>query len=645
MSTVQVLVVAGGGGGRSGGGGGGGMLYNAELTVTPQDYSVIVGAGGTGKVVNAVTNAKGDSGTDSAFSTITAKGGGGGGNLGDAGSAGVGGDGGSSGGGGAYINAQTYGGTPTSSPVQGHAGGGNGNYKGAPYPSGGGGGAGGNGGDATSNSAAGIGGIGAANNISGVSVNYAGGGGGWAYSGASSGGTASDGGGSGKSSGGNAGTTNRGGGGGGTNNGQVGGNGGSGIVIVGYVTGSLSAIGGIVTISGIYTIHTFTANGTFTVAATWVAQQGELLIATTTVDVSTGATATFQAGPDTITMELNGLVYQGVLWAECGDIAWTITVTGLTPITGVQRVVYTPLPGVQVYQGNAQLDATGITLEEHVSPDYARCSFTLIGTLDPAVQIIVKSHGKRWHMIHRSDSTNDDAGTITAQYMDSGFATLARQVTVAPTTGTSWTIAQLLGLTWAFDYATLLPMVITNAQWADTAVGTILSQLGLLNGVTFVLRDGLMYAFDQIRNPAIWVTKGRQRDSSGVINHVREQYTTAGVVYTVDVYAAGWTVALDNPLIRTTDQWADATVATAFANALLTEHSVPIISYTEAVDWTTLVNLGDVVITPSGNLIVNGVVWDTANGQKTLTVGLAVTSTVEWIRDASNTLADLRRIV
>ena len=117
------------------------------------------------------------------------------------------------------------------------------------------------------------------------------------------------------------------------------------------------------------------------------------------------------------------------------------------------------------------------------------------------------------------------------------------------------------------------------------------------------------------------------------------------MVYTVDVYAAGWTAALDNPLIRTTDQWANATVATAFAQALLTEHSVPIISYTEAVDWNTLVNLGDVVITPSGSLIVNGVVWNATDVQKTLTVGLAVTSTVEWIRDASNTLADLQRIV
>jgi hypothetical protein len=303
------------------------------------------------------------------------------------------------------------------------------------------------------------------------------------------------------------------------------------------------------------------------------------------------------------------------------------------------------LPGVQVYQGNAQLDAIGITLEEHVSPDYARCSFALVGDLDPTVPIVVKSHGRRWHMIHRNDSANDDAGTYSAQYVDAGFATLARQVTVPATTGTSWSIIQLLGLTWAADYTALLPYVITNAQWETTAVNVILQQIGLLNNVTFVLRDGLICAFDQIRNPAVWVTKGRQRDSSAVFNHVREQYTVSGVVYTVDVYAAGWTAALDNPLIITTNQWVNSVAATAFANALLVEHSVPVISYSEAVDWNALVNLGDVVITPSGNLIVNGVVWDAEGGQKTLTVGLAVTSTLEWIRDASNTLADLQRIV
>ena len=119
------------------------------------------------------------------------------------------------------------------------------------------------------------------------------------------------------------------------------------------------------------------------------------------------------------------------------------------------------------------------------------------------------------------------------------------------------------------------------------------------------------------------------------------------MVYAVDVYAVGWTAALDNPLIRTTDQWTDPAVATAFANALLTLHSVPVISYSELVDWNTLVSLGDVVITPTGQLIVNAVIWDAGTGQKTLTVGsaVAVASMAKWINDANNTLAQLQRIV
>lgn len=43
-----------------------------------------------------------------------------------------------------------------------------------------------------------------------------------------------------------------------------GGPGGNGIVVIRYLTGTMTATGGTVTTSGGYTIHTFTANGTFT---------------------------------------------------------------------------------------------------------------------------------------------------------------------------------------------------------------------------------------------------------------------------------------------------------------------------------------------------------------------------------------------
>lgn len=62
-------------------------------------------------------------------------------------------------------------------------------------------------------------------------------------------------------------TSTGGGGGGGTGAGGVaGGNGGTGLVIISYPTGSLTAIGGVITTSGGNTIHTFNSTGSFTVS-------------------------------------------------------------------------------------------------------------------------------------------------------------------------------------------------------------------------------------------------------------------------------------------------------------------------------------------------------------------------------------------
>jgi hypothetical protein len=59
---------------------------------------------------------------------------------------------------------------------------------------------------------------------------------------------------------------NRGGGGGGKRGAGSGGHSGAaGVVVIRYVTGSLSATGGTTSTSGIYTLHTFTTSGTFTV--------------------------------------------------------------------------------------------------------------------------------------------------------------------------------------------------------------------------------------------------------------------------------------------------------------------------------------------------------------------------------------------
>lgn len=243
-ASVDYLVVAGGGAGAgllAGGGGGGGVQQGTDL-ISSGAYAVVVGAGGTA----------GNNGADSSWNLHTATGGGKGGS-----SAGAGGNGGSGGGGGA--------GTSPGSGLylQGYNGG-----AGTPYLQGAGGGGGGGGAQGSAaylvidGSVGGNGGAGVISYITGASVAYAGGGGG---NGAAGSGTGGSGGGGTGGAGGNpstAGTANTGGGGGGGESRS----GGSGIVILSYVTGALSATGGTITTAAGRTIHTFIADGTFTVS-------------------------------------------------------------------------------------------------------------------------------------------------------------------------------------------------------------------------------------------------------------------------------------------------------------------------------------------------------------------------------------------
>jgi len=278
---VDYLIIAGGGSGgidstfsnvAAGGGGAGGMLVSNVLTpVTPGTaYTITIGAGaaavtGTGAVVGNVGN------NTTAFG-LTAFGGGYGGSYGSSG--GTSGGPGGSGGGGASTNTQPSFGAGTLGsvgvPVQGR----NGGNGGSSGPSAGGGGAGAVGIDGnTGTSTTGAGGAGLANSYSGASVTYAGGGGGGGGSlGSNVGGAGGAGGGG---AGGNvnangvAGTANTGGGGGGAGSSTASlsltsGAGGSGIVIIRYLSSFQRATGGTVTTSGGYYIHTFTTSGTFT---------------------------------------------------------------------------------------------------------------------------------------------------------------------------------------------------------------------------------------------------------------------------------------------------------------------------------------------------------------------------------------------
>lgn len=258
---AEYLVVAGGGGGGSGvgGGGGGGEVKQGTKTLVQGNlYSVTVGAGGAGAVLNSA--ARGSAGNNSVFDDITSLGGGGGGGIVTDG--GAGGSGGSGGGGGRTGS----GGSATGSGSNGGAGF-------SDLSAGGGGGQTvvGSQGDS---SVAGAGGAGISSSASGSPVTYGGGGGGGGSNIGASGGTGgAGGGGDGSKSGtGVAATANTGGGGGG--GGQVsgssnaaGGAGGSGVVIVrvrtaiytGVYTGSPS-----ISVDGIFTVLRFTGNGSYT---------------------------------------------------------------------------------------------------------------------------------------------------------------------------------------------------------------------------------------------------------------------------------------------------------------------------------------------------------------------------------------------
>jgi hypothetical protein len=218
--TVEYLVVAGGAGGgiqegnQNGGGGAGALRTATGFAVLPTGLTVTVGAGGA---IDAAGN-------DSVFSTITSTGGG----RGATRTTHAAGNGGSGGGGAEGPNAT--GGTGTT--------GGNNGGDGVANAGAGGGGAGAVGSNGTG-AVAGNGGAGTASSISGASVTYAGGGGGGAASTHTQSSGGAGGGGAGAKQGvgaATAGTANTGGGGGGSATGQNAAAGGSGIVIIRYLS-------------------------------------------------------------------------------------------------------------------------------------------------------------------------------------------------------------------------------------------------------------------------------------------------------------------------------------------------------------------------------------------------------------------------
>jgi len=277
--SVEYLVIAGGGSGGiqvGGGGGAGGYRTNlvgatsgrgtsaeAAMTLIATTYTVTVGSGGVGgynlgsNASSPTGNNRGAKGNNSSFNTITSIGGGGGSGYSMQTA-----ENGGSGGGADGAGVSNYGAGTT---AQGYAGGTgtSGNWAG-----GGGGGAGQVGLNSSAN-VGGIGGAGLSSPISGSAVFRAGGGAGCQTTGAGSAG-GNGGGGAGGSDSVNAGhgTANTGGGGGGTRDAGTNGSGGSGVVIVRYLTAVASGVtitGGTATTDGLYTVRTFTGSGSLVI--------------------------------------------------------------------------------------------------------------------------------------------------------------------------------------------------------------------------------------------------------------------------------------------------------------------------------------------------------------------------------------------
>ena len=257
--SLDYLVVAGGGGGGcgyyGGGGGAGGYRTAANYLVNPGSaITVTVGSGGT---ASGSVSVNGTNGSNSVFEAITSIGGGGGASR----STSSAGNSGGSGGGASFQD--FLGGAGTAG--QGNRGGNlvTGEFGG----SGGGAGAAGTG---ASNGVVSPGGIGLASSISGTSTYYAGGGGGGKYGVVSAGGLG--GGGAGGAAvpfaAAVAGTANTGGGGGGGGDNAVpGANGGSGVVILRFlstVTPAGTTGSPTITTDGSYSVYKFTASGSIT---------------------------------------------------------------------------------------------------------------------------------------------------------------------------------------------------------------------------------------------------------------------------------------------------------------------------------------------------------------------------------------------
>lgn len=485
--SLEYLIVGGGGaGGRSGfgiaspGGGAGGVLTGTTSVSSTGTFNVVVGDGGAPVTTDYIT--KGGNGGDSSFNGITAIGGGGGGAL-DSPDGAAGGSGG--GGGRDGVGGPTAGIGGSGTAGQGNDGGGIGTAD-ENDGSGGGGGAGtaGQAGSSTFLEEGGNGGDGIASSISGASTYYGGGGGGGRYGlgGLGGGGNAN------QFDNGDiaptAGAPNTGGGGGG-NDGVgdgYGAAGGSGVVIIRYTTGDLTATGGTITTDGGDTIHTFTSSGTFEVTA--INGGGP-----TPIDGATNATlgAATTSATGTLSVEGTGQASLGSLTADSTAVL-AVEATAdatLSPsvVTANGQVLVTG-DGATTLDDLTSSSVGALAVEGNATPVLAPATVLSTGATTPVTTGTVSST--------LDDLTASSAGTLRV----AGIGAVTSDALSASSTATlalSGVSAVTLDALTSVSTAALAIAGVAEVQLADLtsdSQATMSQAGGTLTGVSFTVSRG-----------------------------------------------------------------------------------------------------------------------------------------------------------
>lgn len=481
-SSVDYLVVAGGGGGgdyRGGGGGGGGFLTGNISGLTGLQ-TIAVGDGGSGGTTSGTTQRNGTVGSNSSFANTTggdginAMGGGGG-------ASGAGDDGsykskiGGSGGGGAGFqtitgSAGVYG--------QGFAGG-NGATGYAGSGGGGGGGAGSTGVSAISG-VAGSGGAGNFSTITGSQTCYAGGGGGGINTASYISGSATCGGGAGSNTTtGGAGISNIGGGGGGGayNSGTFsGGNGGSGVVIISYITPTVVT----------------PPTASFTCTPTTVTIGNSITCTDTSTGSPTNWTWDFNNGGNISTLQNPTYTYSHI-----GTYSVNLTVNNTAGSSSFNRSNYISV-----------VNATGFTQQDLWQTGHYAVTLKITDSSNAPIPVVTvtDNFGQSYTTTNGTAFFTEDAGTVVFYFASSGYSSKSMSYIVdedathtvqLATAGTSnqntWYTPWQVRIRVVDFYGKPLPLINVTANYvASTLPSTDTSWLVTAFGISSTVADDMV---------------------------------------------------------------------------------------------------------------------------------------------------------